>query len=132
MVVDNIKDMNNPKFQDITLFDKDTGEPFIFTAKEQEFFAKQGFTNVPTRSPERRRELREQKYKGKIINNVICAKCGRVGKITQEVPSKQHVYCQNCFAKMWNPYLESKLELKECFKPIEQYVPAPKNEADKE
>ena len=119
---------SKPKFQDIILHDKDTGEPFVFTAKEQEFFAKQGFTNVPTRSPERRKELREQKYKGKPITNIQCAGCGRVGKVTQSVPNKQKVYCQNCFAKMWNPYLEAHPEEQGIFKPIEQYIQPVHNE----
>lgn len=107
-----------PKFQDITLYDKDTGEPFIFTAKEQEFFARQGFTHVPTRSPERRREIREQRYKGKEIFNVTCLQCGRVGKVTQQPPDLQHIYCQYCFAEKWNHYLEQHPDLLSIHQPI--------------
>jgi len=110
--------MATPQFQDITLYDKDTGEPFIFTAKEQEFFARQGFTHVPTRSPERRKALREQRYKGKEIFNVTCANCGRVGKITQEPPSRQHILCQYCFADKWNAYLEAHPDLQTVHQPF--------------
>lgn len=106
------------QFQDIVLYDKDTGEPFIFTAKEQEFFAKQGFTNVPTRSPERRRLMREQRYKGKPLFNVKCMVCGKVGKILQEPPDPKQVVCQYCFAQKWNPYLEQHPELQEIHKPV--------------
>ena len=98
------------QFKDITLFDKETGEPFIFTAKEQEFFARQGFTNVPTRSPERRKLLREQRYKGKPIFNVTCMSCGKVGKITQEPPYPKNILCEFCFQEKWeklNPPQES-------------------------
>jgi len=107
-----------PKFQDITLYDKDTGEPFIFTAKEQEFFARQGFTHVPTRSPERRRELREQRYKGKPIFNVTCMRCGRVGKVIQEPPNPKQILCQYCFADEWNAYLEQHPELQAIHQPL--------------
>jgi len=110
---------NNPQFEDITLYDRDTGEPFIFTAKEQEFFARQGFTHVPTRSPERRKELREKRYKGKEIFNVTCASCGRVGKITQQPPSPRHIYCQYCFADRWNAYLLEHPDLQEIHQPLE-------------
>lgn len=101
-----------PDFQDITLFDKDTGEPFIFTAKEQEFFARQGFTHVPTRSPERRKLLRTQRYKGKPIYNVTCLQCKKVGKILQEPPNPKQVLCQFCFSAKWDTYLEKHPELK--------------------
>ena len=95
-----------PNFQDITLFDQDSGEPFTFTAKEQEFFWKQGFTHVPKHSPERRKMLREQRYKGKPLFNVKCRKCGRVGKILQEPTHFRNVYCADCFAIDWEAYLE--------------------------
>jgi len=100
------------QFQDITLYDKDTGEPFIFTAKEQEFFAKQGFTNVPRHSPERRRQLREEKYKGKPIFNVECYNCHKVGKILQEPPDPKKVLCEHCFSEQWEAYLEKNPEVR--------------------
>lgn len=95
-----------PKFQDITLYDVETGEAFIFTAKEQEFFAKQGFTHVPKHSPERRKMLREQRYKGKPLFNVKCVECKRVGKILQEPPDIKHILCEDCFTQKWEEYLE--------------------------
>jgi hypothetical protein len=102
-----------PQFQDVTLYDRDTGEPFIFTAKEQEFFAKQGFTHVPAHSPERRKMLREQRYKGKPIFNVKCMSCGRVGKVTQEPPVLKHILCEDCFNTKWTSYLEAHPEIKQ-------------------
>ena len=110
---------SRPKFQDITLYDKDTGEPFIFTAKEQEFFARQGFTNVPTRSPERRKLLREQRYKGKPIFNVTCQQCKKVGKITQEPPDQHHILCEYCFNEKWAAYLAAHPDIKQQFESVE-------------
>jgi hypothetical protein len=106
---------DKPKFQDITLYDQESGEPFIFTAKEQEFFAKQGFANVPKHSPERRKLLREQRYSGKPIFNVTCMQCKRVGKVTQEPPDLKRVLCENCFNEQWGNYLEKHPELKQQF-----------------
>jgi CxxC-x17-CxxC domain-containing protein len=103
---------NKPQFQDITLYDKDTGDPFIFTAKEQEFFWRQGFTHVPQHSPERRRELREKRYAGKELFNVQCASCGRVGKILQKPPYPKQVLCENCFNRQWEEYLEKNPEVR--------------------
>ena len=96
---------DKPVFQDVTLFDKETGEPFIFTAKEQEFFARQGFTHVPKHSPERRKQMRELRYKGKPIFNVTCMNCKRVGKVTQEPPYPKNILCEYCFQEKWEAYL---------------------------
>lgn len=104
---------NKPKtkFEDITLYDKDTGEPFIFTAKEQEFFAKQGFTNVPAHSPERRKQLREQRYGEKPVFNVTCMRCKKVGKIISEPPYPKNILCEICFENEWEAYLETHPEI---------------------
>jgi hypothetical protein len=98
--------MDTPQFQDVTLYDQETGEPFIFTAKEQEFFLKQGFTHVPKYSPERRKEMREKRFKGKEFFNVRCTSCGKVGKILQEPPHPKKILCENCFTTQWNEHLE--------------------------
>ncbi len=96
-----------PKFEDITLYDRDTNEPFIFTAKEQEFFWRQGFTNVPRYSPARRKEMREKRAKGKPLFNVTCKICGRVGKVLLEPPDLKDIYCETCFAETWTEYLHA-------------------------
>jgi hypothetical protein len=94
-----------PTFEDITLFDAETGEPFIFSAKEQEFFWKQGFTNVPKYSPERRKQKREERFAGKVVSNVRCKICGKVGKVLQEVTDPQETHCGECFDATWQQYL---------------------------
>lgn len=118
--------MDIPQFQDITLYDKDTGEPFTFTAKEQEFFAKQGFTHVPTHSPERRKELRDQRYKGKPFFNVHCTQCGRVGKVTQEPPYPRQILCEYCFAENWEQFMQSHPTEREAYeKALAESTPPP-------
>lgn len=48
-------------YQDITLTCRDCGEPFIFSAGEQEFYAQKGFLNNPVRCPACRRARKEQR-----------------------------------------------------------------------
>ena len=47
-------------YADKTLNCRDCGEPFVFTAGEQEFYAQKGFTNEPTRCPNCRRARKAQ------------------------------------------------------------------------
>lgn len=108
-----------PHFEDLTLYDAETGEPFIFTAKEQEFFWKQGFTHVPKHSPERRKILREQRYKGKPVFNIRCKKCGKVGKIIQEPPAPNEIYCAECFAPLWDAFLDKHPDIRAIHKQAE-------------
>jgi CxxC-x17-CxxC domain-containing protein len=96
--------MSSP-FQDITLYDKDTGEPFIFTAKEQAFFAKQGFTHVPTRSPERRKQVREERFAKKPFYYVTCSQCKKVGSVSLEPTHSKKTLCEECFSTAWQAYL---------------------------
>jgi hypothetical protein len=101
-----------PAFADITLYDQETGEPFIFSAKEQEFYWRQGFTNVPKYTPERRKLKREQRLAGKDVFNVRCYSCGKVGRIMQEPANYKQVLCENCFTKKWEEYLDKHPDLK--------------------
>lgn len=43
--------MPAPFYKDMELICRNCGEPFIFTAGEQEFYADKGFLNEPTRCP---------------------------------------------------------------------------------
>jgi hypothetical protein len=95
-----------PTFTDLTLYDQETGEPFIFSAKEQEFFWKQGFTNPPKYSPERRKQKRlEQEVKnGVSVFNVRCRVCAKVGKVAIEPTDPKEVLCEQCFSKAWDHF----------------------------
>lgn len=50
---------------DKTIKCKDCGASFIFTVKEQEFYAEKGFDNDPTRCPDCRRINKEKKNQGR-------------------------------------------------------------------
>ena len=59
--------------QDIELKCRDCGETFTFTAGEQEFYQQKGFTNQPTRCPEKLKETIS-------IQTVIEKKASRKGR----------------------------------------------------
>lgn len=103
------------EFQDITLYDQETGEPFAFTAKEQAFYAKQGFTNVPKYTPERRKIKREQRADGKQFFNVKCMSCIKVGRVMQEPPYPRRILCGDCFDRDFSAHLEKHPELRALF-----------------
>jgi hypothetical protein len=95
-----------PSFTDITLYDQETGEPFIFSAKEQEFFWKQGFTNPPKFSPERRKQKRLERelQGGTPTYNVTCRICKKVGKVMIEPADMKEVLCESCFMTEWEAF----------------------------
>jgi len=85
-------------FQDKTLKCKDCGSEFIWSAGEQEFFAKKGFTNKPARCKDCRQKNRarvETEY-----FKVTCSGCGQVGEalFKPNDPSAE-IFCKNCFEK---------------------------------
>src|SRR5437016_3250708 len=51
-------------FQDRDMTCRDCGQPFIWTAGEQDFYAQRGFTNEPSRCPDCRRARKAQQGGG--------------------------------------------------------------------
>ena len=51
-------------YQDKTIACRDCGQPFAFTAGEQEFYAQRGFTNEPSRCPSCRQARKAQQGGG--------------------------------------------------------------------
>jgi len=99
------KEIITPKFQDVVLFDETTGEPFVFTRKEQEFFTNQGYATIPKKTPVRRRIEEIERYDGQELTKVTCRRCGKAGKVLAEVADPEQVLCDECFAIEWEAYL---------------------------
>ena len=82
---------------DRTLNCKDCGTNFVFTAQEQEFYARMGFQNDPVRCPPCREVRRRERRGPREMHEVVCEGCG----VTTEVPFKptgqKLVYCRECF-----------------------------------
>lgn len=90
-------------FVDKTLTCVDCGQPFTFTAGEQEFHQSKGFTTEPRRcascraarkgsagAPSHKRESRD-------MFTVACASCGNPAQVPFEPREGRPVYCSDCF-----------------------------------
>ena len=84
------------EFEDKTLKCKDCGNDFIWTAGEQEFFSKKGFTNKPARCKDCRQKNR-QKVEAEYFK-VTCANCQQIGEVLfKPANPNSPIYCKKCF-----------------------------------
>jgi CxxC-x17-CxxC domain-containing protein len=78
----------------------DCGLTFVFTEREQEFFASKGFQD-PKRCPDCRRARKRQNGGGggddRQRFEITCAECGKKDTVPFE-PRGDNVYCRDCFA----------------------------------
>jgi CxxC-x17-CxxC domain-containing protein len=93
--------MKGEKFvsEDKTLKCVDCGQDFVFTAREQDFYAEKGFQNEPKRCPDCRRAYKAQRN-GQRSYEETCSECGQQTTVPFEPkdPSRP-VYCRDCYAK---------------------------------
>jgi CxxC-x17-CxxC domain-containing protein len=96
------------QFQDQQLQCKDCGKQFTWTASEQEFYQKKGFTNSPVRCPECR-----QAKKARMGDNnrggggfhsgprqsfpITCSNCGKNDTVPFQPKGDRPVLCRDCF-----------------------------------
>ncbi len=101
---------------DKTLTCRDCGQPFTFTAGEQEFYASRGFTNEPSRCPSCRainKQSRGSDGGGSSYSSgggggyerrerqmypATCAQCGKETMVPFEPRGDRPVYCSDCFS----------------------------------
>lgn len=79
----------------------DCGGTFVFSEKDQEFFASKGFQE-PKRCPDCRRARKGQRdgggYGGERRSfEVVCADCGQTTTVPFEPRGDRPVYCRDCF-----------------------------------
>jgi CxxC-x17-CxxC domain-containing protein len=97
-------------YTDETLNCVDCGRAFPFTASEQEFFARKGFTNKPGRCGDCR-DARKAAGGGRGPNRssggfggqremfkATCSQCGGVAEVPFQPRGDKPVYCRDCFA----------------------------------
>ena len=111
-------------FQDKTLTCRDCGQPFVFTAGEQEFYEQRGFTNEPTRCADCRRARKAQQGGGggyasggggyssgggygggggydrpqRQMYPAVCSECGKETQVPFQPRGDKPGYCSDCFA----------------------------------
>lgn len=89
-------------FSDKTIICKDCGQPFTFTASEQEFYAEKGFTNEPQRCKACRTARKQNSSRNgepRQMYDAVCASCGKPCKVPFQPRSDRPVYCSDCFRK---------------------------------
>jgi CxxC-x17-CxxC domain-containing protein len=104
---------------DKTLTCRDCGTQFVFTAREQEFYADKGFTNEPGRCPSCRAAYKARRNAAGIGSSystsgsssyssgydrpqrqmypAVCSSCGKDTQVPFEPRLDKPVYCSDCF-----------------------------------
>ncbi len=84
--------------EDKVLVCKDCGNEFVFTVREQQFYAEKGFKNEPVRCKECRNNRKAASRSERVMYDAICAQCGKPTKIPFEPKNDRPIYCSECFA----------------------------------
>ena len=93
-------------FTDIDLTCKDCGQPFVFTAGEQEFYQQRGLMNQPGRCTSCRGARRSGGtsasngggYGGqREMYTATCSQCGQEARVPFQPRGDKPVYCSSCF-----------------------------------
>ena len=85
-------------YEDKTLTCKECGQPFVFTAGEQEFYAEKGFENEPQRCKTCRDARKNATRATREMFDATCANCGKECKVPFKPREDRPVYCSECFA----------------------------------
>src|SRR5438128_7453433 len=78
---------------------RECGNPFVWTAGEQEFYAQKGLLHEPQRCPECRRRAKAERAasRAQSMHDIVCSNCGRTGQVPFAPRSDRPVYCSECF-----------------------------------
>lgn len=92
-------------YQDKSLHCADCGAEFVFTAREQEFYASKGFVNEPKRCMNCRQARKSEKRgnnggKSRQMFSAVCAQCGKETQVPFEPKQEKPVYCSECYSKL--------------------------------
>ena len=90
-------------FQDQTLTCRDCGNPFVWTASEQEFYQSKGFQNSPVRCPSCRAAKKARMEGGRggtrQTYEITCSNCGKKDMVPFQPRGDRPVLCGDCFRK---------------------------------
>lgn len=92
-------------YQDEVLRCKECGQEFVFTARDQEFFAEKGFTNKPVRCKSCRDAKKADRgddggrRRNREMYDAVCAECGRPTQVPFLPKEDRPVYCSDCFMR---------------------------------
>ena len=94
------RETKNIMYEDRTLVCRDCGKEFIFSAGEQEFYARNDFKNDPVRCPECRKARKNaaRGQQSREMFDAVCAACGKPTKVPFQPRNDKPIYCSECFA----------------------------------
>ncbi|MHB8146939.1 MAG: zinc-ribbon domain containing protein [Vulcanimicrobiaceae bacterium] len=85
--------------EDKTLTCKECANPFVFSAREQQFFAEKGFTNEPQRCRDCRQSRRAAGGgASRQAFEAVCAACNATTTLPFRPRGDRPVYCRSCYA----------------------------------
>jgi CxxC-x17-CxxC domain-containing protein len=90
-------------FDDKVLTCKDCGAEFVFSGREQQFFADKGFANQPQRCRDCRQLRRSQSGEAPRTGaarpsyEAVCAQCGSETTVPFRPRGDRPVYCRTCY-----------------------------------
>lgn len=100
-------------YEDRTLSCLECAEPFTFSADDQSYHDRMGFTNEPKRCPGCRQARRAQHNRDgfgggfnrghREMHPVVCAECGRDTTVPFRPTGVRPVYCSDCFRQQRTP-----------------------------
>ncbi|MGP6156706.1 MAG: zinc-ribbon domain containing protein [Vulcanimicrobiaceae bacterium] len=87
--------------QDKTLTCKDCGTGFVFSVRDQQFYAEKGFENEPQRCRDCRTQRKNQRSQPNATRDqydAVCAQCGVQTTVPFRPRGDRPVYCRACYA----------------------------------
>ncbi len=86
--------------EDKTLLCKDCATQFVFTVRDQQFYAEKGFENEPQRCRDCRtqRKTRGRSSSSREMFEAICAQCNVATTLPFKPRGDRPVYCRDCYA----------------------------------
>lgn len=90
--------------EDKTLICKDCGGQFVFSVRDQQFYAEKGFENEPQRCRECRNARKSQRSNGggsaREMFEAVCAQCNVPTTVPFKPRGDRPVYCRACYATL--------------------------------
>jgi CxxC-x17-CxxC domain-containing protein len=87
--------------EDKQLTCKDCGNSFVFSVRDQQFYAEKGFENEPQRCRDCRGARKTQRAPlgaSREMFEAVCAQCGVNTTVPFKPRGDRPVYCRTCFA----------------------------------
>ena len=89
--------------EDKNIMCRDCGTTFVFSVRDQQFYAEKGFENEPQRCRDCRTLRKTQRSAPgaqREMFDAVCAQCGVATTVPFKPRGDRPVYCRTCFAAM--------------------------------